>query len=131
MKLRFPYIVMTAGYCAIIFYLSSRADISMPSWAFLGADKAAHALIYGGLAATVWYGLQRSNETVSRGLSLGVPLVFAWVYGLSDEYHQLYVPGREFEWLDWLADGVGAAVAVAGLGYWDGRRSPEDTPVDS
>ena len=127
MKLRFPYIVMTAGYCAIIFYVSSLTDVSVPGFEFPGADKAAHALIYAGLAATVWYGLQRSNVTVSRGLSLGVPLVFALVYALSDEYHQLYVPGREFDWLDWLADGVGAATAVLALSYWDGKRSPADS----
>jgi len=131
LKLRFPYIVMTAGYCAIIFYLSSLSDVSVPGFEFPGADKAAHALIYGGLAATVWYGLKQSNEIVKRGLLLGMPLLFALMYGLSDEYHQLYVPGRAFDWLDWLADGVGALMAVLALNYWDERRSTKRTPVDS
>lgn len=29
------------------------------------------------------------------------------LYALSDEFHQEFVPGRGFEWVDLLADGVG------------------------
>ncbi len=32
----------------------------------------------------------------------------AVVYGLTDELHQYFVPGREVEFLDILADGTGA-----------------------
>ncbi|MBC8079077.1 MAG: VanZ family protein [Gorillibacterium sp.] len=33
-------------------------------------------------------------------------------YGLTDEFHQMYVPGRTPDWLDIRNDGVGAALAM-------------------
>ena len=131
LRMRFPYVVVTAGYCAIIFYLSSLEDVPVPGLDIPGMDKVMHAVLYGGLAATVWHGLRRSNETVNRGLLFAVPMIFALLYGLSDEYHQLHVPGRAFDWLDCVADGVGAAMAPAGLNYWDSKRSGGESAADS
>lgn len=130
-KLRSPYVVVTAAYCAVIYYLSSLPDTALPNLSFPGADKAVHAVMYGGLAATLWYGLRRSNEEARRAVLVGVPLVFALLYGLIDEYHQLHVPGRAFDWLDWVADAVGAAVALGGVSFWDRNHSLDDEPTDS
>ncbi|HSH41142.1 MAG TPA: VanZ family protein, partial [Arenicellales bacterium] len=44
----------------------------------------------------------------ARWLALGL----AVLYGISDEWHQSFVPGREPDVLDVLADGVGAAVGI-------------------
>ncbi len=44
----------------------------------------------------------------------------AILYGLSDEIHQLYVPGRLFDVLDILADSFGALLFV--LGHWFFKR---------
>jgi VanZ family protein len=38
--------------------------------------------------------------------------VFTTAYGLSDEIHQLFVPGRRFELLDLVADGVGGLLGA-------------------
>lgn len=35
-----------------------------------------------------------------------------FLYALSDEFHQTFVPGRGFEWIDLLADGVGSVVGI-------------------
>ena len=47
-------------------------------------------------------------------------MLAAILYGLSDEIHQLYVPGRMFDILDILADSFGALLFI--LGYWFLRR---------
>lgn len=44
------------------------------------------------------------------------------LYGISDEYHQSFVPGRDVGALDVLADGVGGFLAVQVLLWWDRSR---------
>lgn len=39
--------------------------------------------------------------------------IIAAVYGVFDEIHQLFIPGRFFEWYDILADINGAALGLA------------------
>lgn len=41
---------------------------------------------------------------------------FALVYAISDELHQLYVPGRACDILDLLADSIGMTIGI--LGFW-------------
>ncbi|WP_173915464.1 VanZ family protein [Halobacillus sp. Marseille-Q1614] len=45
---------------------------------------------------------------------------FAMLYGLIDEIHQYYVPGRSFTFNDLVKDGVGVAVVFLGVhvGYF-------------
>lgn len=40
-------------------------------------------------------------------------LVGASVYGASDELHQIFVPGRTCDPMDWLIDTIAAALAIA------------------
>jgi VanZ family protein len=42
-----------------------------------------------------------------------VGTIAASAYGVSDEFHQSFVAGRDSEVLDWVADTVGAAVGAA------------------
>ncbi len=44
-------------------------------------------------------------------------LVIAVIYGLSDEFHQSFVPGRNADLLDVITDAAGAAA-----GLWAARR---------
>ena len=39
-------------------------------------------------------------------------VLFCSLYGISDEWHQSHVPGRDANLLDWLADSLGALTAV-------------------
>ena len=53
-------------------------------------------------------------------------LLAASAYGATDEFHQLFVPGRSCDVFDWLADTTGAALAVGlyqGVGFY--RRALE------
>ncbi|MDK1020852.1 MAG: VanZ family protein [Candidatus Hydrogenedentes bacterium] len=105
----------------MIFLLSSQSDPRAADWGFLafpGADKLVHGLLYAGLAAVVSVGVWRSNETIRASLHFWIPITFAVIYGFSDEVHQIYVPERTFDWMDLLADGVGATIVQAALcGY--------------
>lgn len=39
-------------------------------------------------------------------------MIFALLVGAADEIHQLFLPGRAAGWDDWLADGIGAGLAL-------------------
>lgn len=73
-----------------------------PPW--LAIDKVAHFMIY----ATLGF------FTVKAHPHRPYPVfMFCLVYGLSDEIHQTFIPLRQFELLDLLADALGSACAIA------------------
>ena len=104
------YQIATVLYCAAIFWLSAQPAPPVPKVRFPGDDKVAHAVLYGGLAATLALGVRR-NRGASRLRLLVVPIAFVAFYGASDEIHQYFVPPRTCDALDWLADVTGALAA--------------------
>ena len=78
-------------------------------------DKFAHASVFGALGLAMEWALARTRPDLplyKRHL-----FVFAAVslYGASDEFHQRFVPGRDADVLDWLADTVGGALGMAAI----------------
>ena len=97
--------VPLVAWMALIFYFSHQPKGSIPSygsWDVL-VKKGGHFAAYGLLAL-----LARR-----AGLRSPAALVLAVVYAVSDEVHQLYIPGRNGQFLDVLIDGAGAATALA------------------
>lgn len=116
--MKWYYWIIAALYCAGIFYLSSKPHIDRPSlFDFPGADKIAHGLEYGILSAMVAVGIRRSNERVRPSVQFGVPWAAAVLYGMTDEIHQWFVPGRSCAFSDWIADAAGAGLACWLLCY--------------
>jgi len=70
--------------------------------------KATHTLVFGGLAAVTWWALPSGSSRSLWAWS------FASLYAISDEAHQLFVPGRSGEVWDALLDSA-AALAVLTL----------------
>lgn len=113
----------------LIFYLSSRrlppAVSAAPDWLLHGvAYGTLAALLHRAVAGRFW----RARATVS-GLA-GVLLVTV-LYGVSDEVHQSFVPGRTSEARDVLSDGAGAAIALAVLAAGAERKSDPAGALDS
>jgi len=119
------FLVLTIAYCGLIFWLSSSADAVPDARIIPGQDKAAHLVLYGGLAWLVSMGLRRGKKPVSSNVQFYVPVLFALFYGLTDEVHQIFVPERSCDPLDLLADGVGALIVQGILCryVWGGLRS--------
>ncbi|MQA90778.1 MAG: hypothetical protein GEU90_11155 [Gemmatimonas sp.] len=93
-----------AGWAAFLFFLSSRPSVgvALP----FGADKVAHFGAYLVLGFLLAHGVTRF------GLSARFALVVGMLYGLSDEVHQRFVPGRSAELADWIADALGAVAGI-------------------
>ena len=118
LKFKIRYLIPAVLYCGAIYWLSAKPDPGEPPFEFPGMDKFIHAAVYAGLAALVSVGLRRSNPGLSFRPQFVIPVLFAALYGLSDEVHQLFVPLRNFDLLDIAADTAGAFAAQGLLFAW-------------
>ena len=96
-------------YAAVIFIASSLSQ--PPSLPEIVTDKDLHGGLYAGFALIVLRALARRWDRVTVLTGLGT-VVFVVLYGVSDEFHQSFVPGRTSDIADVVADGVGATAAV-------------------
>jgi VanZ family protein len=113
--MRFHYLLVCLVYCAGIFWISSQPrplgiQLSIP-----GLDKVAHFLAYGGLAGLISVGMRRSGRSYRPAVLFWLPIVLTAFYGVSDEFHQYFVPQRSCSVGDALADVSGAMAAQAVL----------------
>lgn len=109
-RLRHLSLLLAIGWAAIIFFLSSQPGTDIPP-PFPHMDKVLHALAFGVLGFLVLGGMRPGPRGHSR-TQLVFAIAIAGVYGLLDEVHQRYVPGRMPDVLDALADLVGAVLGV-------------------
>ena len=112
------------AYMAFILALSS---ISRTPDLSSGSDKWLHAALYGGLAVLLVRALAGGwHRPVTMGVALRA-VAIATAYGVTDEFHQFFVPLRVLDGLDLLADFAGAATAASVLAVWSrtiqGRRN--------
>jgi VanZ family protein len=93
-------------------------------------DKVAHGTEYGLFCLLLLRGL-RGTFPSARGSTIAVwAVLIAAAYGASDEFHQSFVPGRDPDVFDFLAD-TGGATVVSVIWYLRGRgeSAPARTPV--
>jgi VanZ family protein len=100
---------------AMLFGLSSLSTPPSPPRGFSFYDV--HIAAYAGLGVVTARALARGIRHVSRRAVLGAILISS-LYGVSDEYHQRFVPGRSFDVLDIAADAIGAIVGASAAGAW-------------
>jgi len=99
---------------AAIFYVSSLPQPPVPP----GGDKPWHLLAYFGLAVVVVRavagGLRASIEwrTAALAIAIGVG------YAVTDELHQMFVPGRSAQLADLFADAIGVCAGTSACWAW-------------
>ena len=118
------------AYCTFIFVLSTQRDLSPPG--FPSSDKVAHFLEYGVLGILWVRAAKTSWPHWSLPLLVVSTSLFTCLYGVTDEWHQFYVPGRYSDWHDALADvsggTFGAVSYLMGLQFRL-RRTSNATPT--
>ena len=98
-------------YCAAIFIQSSFPTAhQVPQWP--GLDKILHAAAYALLGFLFFRALTAERPCKNHNLSLILSVLFTGLYGLSDEIHQSFVPGRTADPADALADLAGGFVGA-------------------
>ena len=108
-------IIAVVAYCALIFYLSSLPGDSIPKLPV--SDKVIHFFLYLGLGLLTTYFFFSLQFFNSRFRIIMITLGLVTLYGLSDEIHQLFVVGRNFEVLDLFVDIIGASSGSLIMSY--------------
>ncbi|MFZ1986120.1 MAG: VanZ family protein [Desulfatitalea sp.] len=110
-------------WCAIIFVQSAFAapDV-VPHWPYI--DKFLHAGVYALLGVLLCRALNTLRDWQGHPLKLVLmATLLTALYGLSDEWHQSFVPERSAEVADLLADLIGGLV-----GSWAYRVAQKSGP---
>jgi len=96
-------------YCLFLYWLSDQPSLPAPMW-FEHQDKLYHAGAYSVMGLLAWRGFK---HLISSPIILALlSIAFCSLYGLSDEWHQSFVVGRESELADWVADTSGSVLAI-------------------
>jgi len=96
-------------YCGLIFWLSSQPSLPAPEL-FPQQDKLVHMTAYAVMGLLAWHCF--AHRLPNTAWLAAASITFCWLYGASDEWHQSFVPGRNADVWDWVADSMGAGAAV-------------------
>ncbi|MFQ5646294.1 MAG: VanZ family protein [bacterium] len=110
------YWVPTLLYMGLIFYFSSQSDLGISIVPIENFDKLLHFSEYFVLCLLFYRSLVNSPTDRLSGNAVVLAIVFSLLYAVSDEFHQWFIPNREADILDIVADGAGAAVSQLMLG---------------
>jgi VanZ family protein len=106
-----PVVVYMAG----IFVASSISKPPMPEDV---SDVSLHEAAYFGLTLLLIRALSRETWSGVTWKVLAAAWIVAVLYGISDEWHQSFVPNRHADFRDIVADATGALAAVVVVGAW-------------
>lgn len=75
-------------------------------------DKIVHIVCYAILAYLILRGWCVDKNRLPNTKEVLIVLMVTILYGISDELHQAFVPGRHPSWYDVVADGVGGIIGT-------------------
>lgn len=113
-----PLIMAMGG----IFYMSHQPGDSFSLPDIVNIDKLLHALAYTVLGLTFLYALPLPWRQRYRVLAGSAAMLFCLFYGITDEFHQSFIPGRFASGADILADVSGGCLAAILHGRWQQWR---------
>ena len=132
---RFLLFQLPAIIWAIIIYIqSSIPDLNPPSLGISFQDKILHTIVFGILGYLIFRALYFSKNENLKSRAIVIGLIVGFLYAISDEVHQAFVPGRYSEIGDVIADFLGILLAQIPFKYRINRldrrdvkrRSPEN-----
>jgi len=83
-----------------------------------------HFVAYGLMGILFYRAYQTLRLKNYRQMLIFFSIVSASVYGISDEIHQYFVPGRNADLFDVVADILGAICGALFYQWWVSRKQP-------
>jgi VanZ family protein len=118
-------------WAVAIFVASSIPSQDLPAQDIFEYDKLIHMAIYFVFAALLYRALRfEGTSRAMRSRAAMVTVAIIAFYGMTDEFHQYFVPGRSMDFFDWVADVSGGILCVLVMSYLS-RRNPrkDESPV--
>lgn len=109
---RLIYGAPVLAYAGMIFLLSSVSKMPFVIPSFFGFDKLAHLGVYYLFGCLICRWLLAEKSHFANRHYLVLTIVIGTCYGLSDEWHQSFVPGRHATLWDVLFGSLGVAAAA-------------------
>jgi len=104
------------GYAGLIFYLSSQQLGPILSGFPPNTDKLIHATEYAVFGVLTYLALGTSRRSWrGQWLHLVLAIAIGIAYGVSDEFHQSFVPTRDSDPRDVVADTIGTTIGAWSL----------------
>jgi VanZ family protein len=97
-------------WASVIFLLSSLAGNHVPTLPGQ-TDKLVHGTVYAILGALCFRAIAMTWTWPHRP-AIAIATLLALLYGVTDEIHQTFTPGRTPDWRDALADMIGGLVGA-------------------
>ena len=110
------------GMMAAIFTLSHQPGDSLTLPDIINIDKLLHALVYTLLGLTAWYAMPPPWRQIHPKTAAVLVVACCLLYGITDEWHQSFIPGRFSSAADVGADAFGGGLAVLAVNIL--RRRP-------
>lgn len=99
-----------------IFFLSHQTGDELELPEFAHSDLVAHMMAYAALGGVVLYAWSDRFKRAHPIKVILYTVLFCLAYGIVDEFHQSFIPGRYVSVMDILADTVGAI--LVSTGWW-------------
>lgn len=113
---KLKYFIPALIWALIIFIVSSIPSLSTPTFGIRMFDKLAHFGEYFIFAFLLSFAIGKQSLGLSR--IFWISTLIAGLYGFSDEFHQLFVEGRDASVLDALANFLGGMSASGIYFLW-------------
>ncbi|UCE53338.1 MAG: VanZ family protein [Desulfobacterales bacterium] len=89
-------------------------------------DKALHFVAYGVMGILFYRAYRTLRIKNYRQILILLSVVSASLYGISDEIHQHFIPYRNADLLDVMADILGAICGAYLYGLWASQKEPAE-----
>lgn len=109
-------------FAITIFVVSSGPMPDLPKLGIQWEDKILHFIAYALLGFSIILFIKANFQKTDKKHIIIWSIIITSLYGLSDEIHQYFVPGRCSEFLDWLADFLGACFSAGIFLFFKTKR---------